>query len=284
MEVSPKEVSSENQVKSEYWIVSVFKFIVKHYLILSAVPLILGGIHQLVKLGDIGRHYLRFFSATQLLIDGIILLIILIVVLTLSSIPLWFVLTYNHRVYVEHVPKFIEDKVTFEVKKNKGDYERLKLTNVVAVLLIIIGIIYNREALSELFKSIFNGSISQFDLTLSLAILFCFSIFTVIGNINVYYRKKGGVEQIDMISWIAYCCLGLFLSYHLAREKIQLFARLESIGNYQKYHNKLLEAYPNYTKTEILYFNDKFIFTEVSSTDDKTIIITKMDDFLEMND
>ena len=90
--------------------------------------------------------------------------------------------------------------------------------------------------------------------------------------------------MLSLFMWIP---IAYFLAQSIPstmKQDIQIFSGLEQVGNYQKYHDKLISEYPNYTDSKMLYYNDKFIFTELSSSIDKTIIITKMDEFLGLTD
>ena len=53
---------------------STLLFIKDNYHWLPSIPIIIGGLYQFYFIGSIGFKYLRFFSLSQLIVDGILLI------------------------------------------------------------------------------------------------------------------------------------------------------------------------------------------------------------------
>ena len=137
------------------------------------------------------------------------------------------------------------------------------------------------------FNGSFSNAITQYDLSPEFGALSSFLLFILLGNFSVYKNNKYRNTFTKMLSVLMFILIGYFVAHSIPsseKQDIQIFSGLEQVGNYQKYHDKLISEYPNYSDSKMLYYNDKFIFTELSSSIDKTIIITKMDEFLELND
>lgn len=284
MEIPPKEGNIDNQVQSENWLVSVFKFIIKHYLILSSIPLILGGVHQLVKLSEIGWNYLRFFSATQLLIDGIIILVILVVITTLVLCYAWVNFVYNHSFY---------NNISEVHSRGTSNPIWVRNTNIVVLILVVIGFYFVRDSYNLFLdfiylnlKGEYSNASEQYDISNGFAIVSIFTFFIIVGNCLVYDNSKYRNHFTQMLSLMIWMPFALFVGKSLQPihlNDFKIFSGLEQVGNYQNHNENMKDRYPNYSNTKLLYFNDKFIFTELSSPNDKMIIITTIDDFLELN-
>ena len=54
-----------------------FKTFRENLSLIILIPTILGGLWQFISLADISMSYIRFFSLTQLVVDGILILSIL---------------------------------------------------------------------------------------------------------------------------------------------------------------------------------------------------------------
>lgn len=69
----------------------ILLFLKEYLTILTIVPLILGGLWQLLSLAAISTSYVRFFSVTQQIADGILIIFVLAVLfLTFYSIKKFF--------------------------------------------------------------------------------------------------------------------------------------------------------------------------------------------------
>ncbi len=270
--------------ESEHWFKITFKFIIKNYIILSTIPILLGGVHQMLQLGIVGWRYLRFFSATQLLIDGLLLLIVIIIIVVIVIGFFGFNFAFNHTIYsIGHMDS-----------PEGSDMGIVGTANGFATAIIFIGFLIYADAIPTFFNFIklgFNGSfsnaINQYDLSPEFAALSSFLLFILLGNYAVYKNNKYRNRFSEMLSLFMWIPIAYFLAQSIPstmKQDIQIFSGLEQVGNYQKYHDKLISEYPNYTDSKMLYYNDKFIFTELSSSIDKTIIITKMDEFLGLTD
>lgn len=74
-------------------------FFLRHYLVFGSIPLVVGATFQYLALQGLGPGYARFFSASQLLIDGLILLTIFIAVVIASLLICAFIITFAVKEY-----------------------------------------------------------------------------------------------------------------------------------------------------------------------------------------
>src|SRR5690606_19071467 len=95
---------------------------------LSIIPIIIGGLYQLLSISSIGFQYLRFFSLTQFLIDGVILI-------CLFSI---FIIGFIIYLYVTH-PISIYEKFTFlESFEDELKRKRNERSHFIIILILLI--------------------------------------------------------------------------------------------------------------------------------------------------
>jgi len=98
------------------WVKRTIQILKNNYSWLSIIPIIIGGLYQLFCISSIGYQYLRFFSLTQFLIDGVILICLFSIL----------IISFIIYLYVTH-PITIFEKVTFlesyedELKRKKNE-------------------------------------------------------------------------------------------------------------------------------------------------------------------
>lgn len=68
---------------------NIVSFLKDHLSLIAAIPLILGGLWQAVGLGTMSVSYLRFFSVTKLIADGIIILLVIAILVMTILIVRW---------------------------------------------------------------------------------------------------------------------------------------------------------------------------------------------------
>ncbi len=118
-----------------------FEFISKHYLLLSTIPLIFGGIHQLFNLYKLGSQFLRFFSVSQLINDGLILLLYTVFFTCIAFLYIYLQQTYSL------TSKDYYGRNTFNEEKRRSRIEKINLlrANVVVGILIMIVFFLNYD-------------------------------------------------------------------------------------------------------------------------------------------
>lgn len=221
----------------------------------AIVPTILGGIWQLWMLGSISSNMIRFFSISQLISDGLL-------VLGYFVFPISIILQ--------------------TIKNRRKDYpsstkepNRLVDVVVIVVAIIFVVLIITLLILVWIISDIHNV-IQLKELNSLWKFLFLLSFFT--GLVYVLFGKF-----IDRK-----LTFGLFVSIVLILNMAVTFIcfskvskDFSSIENIQVLlHN--LEKKDCYSKVpEILYFNDKYIFIALEKKTKKSILIKKFDALIE---
>jgi len=115
--------------------------LLKEYLpLIILVPALLGGIWQIIELSSISIAYIRFFSVTQILPDGLVILILTIT----FAIAFWWFYNLERNInkdkissYIFSIKKpknYVENNIIFFVKK---DNKPKLYTNVITLILML---------------------------------------------------------------------------------------------------------------------------------------------------
>lgn len=278
-----------NQKSSEVkkgWLNKSFDFISKHYLILSTIPLVTGGVHQLFNLYQLGNQFLRFFSVSQLIVDGVIILIyILVITAIISFFGFLNQLFFNH-VYVGFVGMTsYNDEIEIKRKKKWN----LIIANIISGIIIVILFSRKKHEISDICEQLFFhlnplniGYFSMLHISPSyeLWLLLFFIIFLTIGNINARQERSYQPRPTEMLLWLAYFPFIVFLPRLLFSNSFSL-TNLNSTINYDKFTNCVKLENPNYNSVEIAYYNDKYIFSKLYSENDTIIKISNFEDFID---
>lgn len=236
------------------------------------LPPILGGLWQVIELCKIDPAFIRFFSSTQLLSDGILMLLILGAILTLT-ISLYFLNNITARTNY--------DKTAIEkCKKNKESFT-----------LFIGGVIFFIFAL-EIFNSIYI-SFSQNNLSLFILLAKLFSAtlslsISLYGFVLSWECFENKIKKYKFIStfftkmyFLLLFLINIFIVVILPIIIVLLIhfglsfpANVINIKNLEK---KMKNE--NYISNVLLYSNDKYIFIEhTDKNKSKSIEILKFDD------
>ncbi len=264
---------------------------IKFYLpILVILPAILGGIWQLIELLKIDPSFIRFFSATQLLPDGILMLMVVI-----TTVPLFLI------IYILDVNIFInDDKITvipppshkhFYILKNKqrkinyksyckdvlplGSLFTLTLITVMLFGYLIIKI-EETSLLTLLIRLFFSFFFLAFTIYAYGERWRC-SNNRIINKIKnnryfIYFFTFLHTIIVTIIKFIILVLIPLFIVLSIHNE--YLFPNnLENVKNIdQNIKGK------TYKSSKLLYLNDKYIFLEhIDQNESKSIEIMKFD-------
>lgn len=271
---------------------SFFEKIKSNLALIILLPAIFGGLWQIIELAKISISYIRFFSATQLLPDGLLMLFTLTslyfayrfgtlrkyrvnvkrkIILIHKNKPLamqhYFIKTNqsNKLVYVEN-PIYKHSFFFHLVLILFGvfllwlifSYYIFKLNNVYPLMsfgmAIIVIMLYGRmivESLVVLLVKIFESRIFQY-------------LFNkpIIKELIMMPIKILSVSFVFL--FIIILPLKLFSLFH------QNYFLPENLKNLENIESSL--SAKDYNKSEILYFNDKYIFIEHSNGDKNTTI------------
>lgn len=262
--------------------------------IILLAPTFAGGFWQIMELARLDTSYVRFFSISQLVSDGLLILFVILIYSLAVSIILFLNKDFLRILILN---KSESDSTSMAEKEFMLKDERHKSWRQPAwfVIIAIIGIcIYffyplNQKSLSfpviegSILKpsnifiiSFYFGSISI------LIVAFIGSIFTVLGyktNLhNKAFRRRVSYFRVFLPAF----CLLLFIKlpslFH--RE----FLLPENLRNKAFILQKARTNNPKSQRVEIAYFNDKFVFIEVSYPKGiKTIEIMQFGDLFLTN-
>lgn len=245
--IKAREYNLPTKTKRDKLFVKPLKFVKEYLPLIVILPAILGGLWQIIALASMSIAYIRFFSVTQLMADG---------VLTILVIFPWLVCAYFYNISREEVYVTLK-----EAKKSfpKIKYYTRKGFIALVYTLIITGIIYS---LSFYALKINNEFIKYFGI-----IPF---VFIIIFMLDVIFFNSGFIMILDKIfnskifkMPLIFLLSMLFLVF-LPMILHSLFYAPRDLENLEKYNQN--------KNAELLYFNDKYIFIEHKREDNKTTI------------
>ena len=265
-------------------------------------PALLGGLWQILELSRMSISYIRFFSPTQLLPDG---LLILFMALILYSI--YFVLTYkksnmNFKFRIINIGLdkpismngyFIKRNTNNKLSYIDNPIYKKSIQNIVMNIIIIV---FHLFFYLSIFLYLYSASFLKFDFT-NIVVLFVLSVFfirhTSLGFIKlivIFYQSKVYTDNIiikllikdilaPVVFMVLFFLLVAFILYipSFIHRNYTLPENLKNLNNIKD----SLES-KNYKKNNILYFNDKYIFIEHSNDEKNTTIeIIKFDELFK---
>lgn len=239
--------------------------------VIVLIPSVLGGIWQVLELLNIGLPYLRFFSLSQLISDGLTIAITIVI----------FIILYR----VANPKKFVQS-----LFDGSGDRIPTFLLVILIIFPLIVVVFYN-----DLYND--DNQFTFLDyINLSIPLLILIGAFIRL-FFRMYLKIDKNVYAIKVIKYhiqnqthiyenvklffgfvIQIILLFVFIAIIKFRDLIYTSPNLENIKLAKENVNKNLNKS---LKTEILYFNDKYIFMEIHERDikeSKKIIIYKTDD------
>ncbi len=231
----------------------IIEYIKEHLSVIIIVPAFVGGLWQSIELMSISIPYLRFFSISQIVPDGILILVLIFSILIATEAGTFF------RKYI--LPELNIDKTNKEISQIEIEKKRKKE---IIHLLIHFFIIYI-VAFFMFFKSIKGEIRDLYDVFYR----FIWAVFyiTILNNYlhrlyNVVTGKlKKYFKYFNLLLLVLY--IMMFISiYNIIHKNFLVTSELDNIENIQSI---LQKKYPT-SKREILYFNDKYIFIDVTDT------------------
>lgn len=229
----------------------MFDLIRNNITMIAVIPTLIGGIWQICKLGSISINMIRFFSISQLVCDGMILLVIFI--------PLFlYLIPFIRTIYLES-------------KKGQNIFDKdLLLPNLFAVM-VLLSIIVSSILYFELYRYIKTDNLTD---------LFARTHLLYIPLIVLYYVLQKILKKEIIMQFVFIAFAAIFFSITLISFN-NISQNLKNIENFQL----LLQSTKEQTKSKkikILYFNDKYIFIEIDKLKSKSILIKKIDDLFEV--
>jgi hypothetical protein len=277
--------------------------------IILLLPTILGGLWQLFELSKMSISFVRFFSATQLLPDGLLVLLIT----TLLYITFKFTRIYKIRLQKKII------KVNIEKPKNKMNnfFIKQNLNNKLAyvdnpiyrknigfiffnILIILIPTFFLIYVIK--YTNFFNDLLTNFNffsflliwipsimvikemMTSSLILLVHIIESDTFKQIQSYCTKKPITKEIILFPFriliTQIIAISFFAFYFLISFFHQEYFLPKNLKNLEYIKESLHN--PDYNKSKISYFNDKYIFIEHKNNEKDAIIeIIKFDELLK---
>lgn len=227
-----------------------FQILKDNLTIIALIPTFLGGIWQLFQLGGISIQMIRFFSLTQLVNDGVLLILFLIFPV---SILILILNTDFKSLYDESDFNLIQ-----YLREKKKSY--FFPFCIFTILMFFIMVLFTDENIFYSFY--FISSFSTIFILIQILLLLLFFQFL---RKNILLELYLGVTSLINI---ILCFIAFYLN----------FVNTETIENFSFLINDL-EKKECYSKApKIRYYNDKFLFIELEKKNKKSILIKKIDD------
>lgn len=217
-----------------------------NWTIIALFPTAIGGLWQIIQLAKISVNMIRFFSISQLLSDGIIILLFFVfMILIISPIPI-------------------------KILSNKSDDRKKKIP-------LYIFIAFNLLIITLYTFFYFNLS-KYITIDKSLSLLMVYVILSCIIYSLSFLGKKWIKEYILIVFVILYFIIGTSITI-IALSSIT--KNFDGIDNFNTLITAIEKKDCYSKKPNILYFNDKYIFIELEKKNIKSVLIKKIDDLFE---
>ncbi|MBS7255857.1 hypothetical protein [Flavobacterium branchiicola] len=221
---------------------------------IALIPTLFGGIWQIIKLGNLSSNMIRFFSISQLLSDGILFLLIVVLPL-IFTVPIILVEDEN------------------QIKSNDDVLEEKMDKDFLSIIIYIAGFILILFSLFQVPKYITIDNISSLVECISYMYMLLGILFFIMYK---FITKDVFIHKLFFSSYAIIICCVTFISYS------NISKNFNNISNFDHMINKLEKKERYSEKPKILYFNDKYIFIElVIKKNKKSILIKKIDDLFE---
>lgn len=270
--------------------------IIKFYLpIILIVPPIIGGIWQTFELANMSLSFIRFFSTTQLLPDGILVLYIIVV----------FFISYKLSNKLRPDKINLQDKVFIlsnQDSADDGDHKKVPITHEnkhILIYFFVLTILFGYISCNIYFELKENSSMLGFTIWLTASFMFVKSIFEILFAFYLLYSKPiksfvGKIINLDkkekvknkvivnilVVIFLLVFFLALFVIFSIINTFHHTSILPSNLKNITYIQDKLEND--DYNKSKILYLNDKFIFIEHTQYDKNTSIeVIKFDRLFE---
>lgn len=234
----------------------ILDFIKDYFTIIVSIPPLLGAIWQIINLSKISFSYIRFFSVTQLIADGIIILITIILI---SFYPFIFFFGKSSKPKEETETESEYFYTIFTKVKN------ISLSKGIFSLVFSFFLIYEVYKFNIFFIKNLDNIFTIFTvLPINIILYLAIPILALRGKnylINYNTKTLKIISQINILFLILITIIIANLYYNRFNQ-LMLFP--DNLENQTKIENKLNESYPN-KKVELIYNNDKYLFYSISS-------------------
>lgn len=224
--------------------------------VIIIVPAFIGGLWQALELLNISTPFIRFFSISQIVPDGLLILILFLIpfIVPISS-------HYFDKLFLsEEYSKEIARKDTRE-KLYKNPHTNLIIFTIVFIMVCGSGlyffyrVIFEEHNIENISTAVMMAYLSVYASNIFLTL--CYDLATT--KMRDYYKL------CNMFLLTLYLLIG----YSFANEVHNKFLLNDKLDNINNIYSALEKTHPG-TKKRILYFNDKYFFVEIMSMNKKT--------------
>lgn len=250
-------------------------FIHKYFTQLLFLPLLCGGLQQIIILFLISPQAVRFFSPPQAIADGLLYLVI--VILYVFSIFIFFFGIIVIDLLTSDSKKIQDQSHDEEPKKpHKYSHEQMPLSAHIVIFLVTIFcyfILFIRQPKNlDLSDPKIEGIIAILYIVFLLNFSLSITLMRFIFFKKEYYFKKN--QNVFLMLNFLLCLISVFIFSVYSSKNTNSFSNFKRIE--EKYRCEKSGT------IKIVYFNDKFLFIERKCTNEKQeLIIEKFDAFFE---
>lgn len=285
---------TENIIAFKKLVFLGLKWIKDNLNVVLILPAILGGLWQLIELSSISFSFVRFFSVSQVVPDGLLMLMILLLFGT-SSAFLYYSYIYLQNKYNtdddEDIQKEDQKNSVHEAptnSKNQGIKKDNIILSFILMLLYIltnIGYIIVIDYFLEKLDSFFYLVIF---IPVCMVMMYIAMGFYIFSNVNCWHKEILSKAFRAMV-W----CMPMSISiscFLFAAQFHKMFLLPELLVNAEIVKQEIEKQNP-YVNTEIIYTNDKYMFIELDGfmkfngkPVQKLVRVIKFDDLISSQD
>lgn len=247
------------------------KLIKDNITVIVLIPTVLGGLIQILKLGMMDLRYIRYFSVTQLIPDGLLAILMLCIVT---------LIVYVHNNFLLQTIPSVSDNL----KENLSN-TRFIIHSIIAIgMTVTVTNAFIDMPTATVFLSYPKQGIISYVGVLALAYFNIRSILFnlhLIRNGNFLSTFNRAIKDIAKFLFAALGCIltiGLVLiSLRMAHVIIEYINEPKGIYNYSRIEETIISDFGEHINYKILYFNDKYTFVEINVGNSNITTIYKTD-------
>ena len=229
------------------------RYLSKHLSLVLLIPALLGGIWQIIELSQMSFSYVRFFSPSQVLADGLLILTLLIIFIGTFS--------FLYILYSRYINTALVDN-----SSNQEPLEITSKTNYIKsfslFLLYIILLLFEIYTLSNILKkpdSFFTILILFPIATIILYLALASWMFANLSIVRAWFYKN--ILRHTIWLWFMTIVISFMLTASSFRKS---FALPKNLVNTDIIVHEIAETNPE-AQPVIVYNNDKYIFIELNN-------------------
>lgn len=254
------------EAKNRFIDLTSLQFWKRNLSLIVIIPYILGGIWQIIELSTISLAYIRFFSVTQSISDGLLVLVVLFLIVSI----LWI---WRRRDVTERmVRKWLMTETNVDVK----------------IIVVLLTVTLSIILLLPLFAMINDNWMIVSLITLFvlwLAIFLSKDRFSNSQSETVLQKAKIGIFQ-----WARLVLILVFIGYLIGftpfffQNLRKSLTSLEDNVNIMKQKQLIARKIDRSNNfVDVIYFNDQFIFWKVYVNSEKNVLVTSFNATFSMD-